>query len=571
MTELERLKAAGEAPEWMTNASYAMLQAGYLLAGETPRSAYRRAAIAAAKRHNRPEYWEPKFFNICWEGFFGPASPIVSNMGTSRGLPISCNASLVGDSLDSITDKASELAALSKYGAGVGLHLSQIRGAGAPISKGGVSGGVVPWIKIYESVVNAVSQGSTRRGSAAVYLPVDHSDIKDFIHLRDDTGDPSRRAQGIHTAVVISDKFMESLPVLQSSRELWIDLLETRARTGEPYIMFEDTVNAANPPMYKAHNLKVSGSNLCSEIVLHTDPEHTFVCCLSSLNLAKYEEWKDTDIVETAIYFLDAVISEYIEKASGIPFFAPAVNSAKKSRALGLGVLGWHTLLQSKMLPFDSFEAMMLNNKIFSQIHRQATEASRKLAQEYGEPEWCKGFGVRNTHLLAIAPTSSNSTISGEVSQGIEPINSNSFVKKTAKGNFFTNNIALAKVLDKYGKNEEKVWHDIAIHQGSVQHLSFLSDLEKEVFRTAFEINQFAIIKQAAQRQKYIDQAQSLNLFFAKDVDTQYMSDVHIEAWKSGVKTLYYVRSTKENAPVTEQTKQLTTTRSADECKACEG
>lgn len=570
MTELDKLKAANEAPYWMTEPSFQTLQAGYLLAGETPRGAYSRVSKSAAKYLNRPDM-ASRIFDVCWKNWLCLASPVLSNLGTERGLPISCNASLVDDSLDNITIKGSELAALSKYGAGVGLHLGRIRPAGAPISKGGTSGGVVPWIKIYETIVNAVSQGSTRRGSAAVYLPIEHKDAPDFIHLRDETGDPSKRAQGIHTAVVISDKFMSSLSVSQENRDTWIDLLETRARTGEPYIMFGDSVNQANPPMYKALGLGVTGSNLCSEITLHTDPDHTFVCCLSSLNLARWEEWKDTDLVETATYLLDAVISEYIHKASGIPFFEPAINSAKKSRALGIGVLGWHTLLQSKMLPFDSFDSMMLNGRIFSSIKKQAEEASRKLAQEYGEPEWCKGFGVRNTHLLAVAPTSSNSTISGGVSQGIEPINSNSFVKKTAKGNFFTNNELLAKVLDKHGKNDEKVWHDIAMKQGSVQHLSFLSDLEKEVFRTAFEINQFAIIKQAAQRQVFIDQAQSLNLFFANDVDTQYFSDVHVEAWKSGIKTLYYVRSTSGNSPVTPQTKALTISRSADECKACEG
>jgi ribonucleoside-diphosphate reductase alpha chain len=562
--KIDELKAVGEAPEWMNEESLKVLTGSYLTPGETPKQMYRRISVAAASFYTDSKHWEEKFFDAIWKNWLCPASPILSNLGTSRGLPISCNSISVADSVSSIFSKNTELAMLSKNGAGVGIYLGDIRGRGVPIQGNGRSEGIVPWCRIYDTTTASINQGSTRRGASAVYLPIEHTDIDEFMNIRRPTGDLNRRCLNLNHGVCITDDWMQSmLDGDQDKRLRWMELLKNRVETGEPYILFTDAVNRGNPECYKANNLTVKTSNICTEITLFTDPQHSFVCCLSSLNLVKWEEWKDTDLPQIAVRFLDAVIEEYILKSKDMPGLECSRASAIKGRAVGIGALGWHTLLQERMLPFDSFDAMMLNATIWRTIQKKADEETKAMALELGEPEWCKGFGRRNTHTLAIAPTVSNSTISGGYSPGIEPISANIYSLKSAKGTFIRKNGTLEKYLESVGLNTSEVWKSINENAGSVQHLD-IPDLQKEVFLTAREINQHAIIKQAAQRQKYIDQAQSVNLFFASNSEAKYIHDVHIAAWKSGMKSLYYLRT--EGV-----LRGDLASRSAEECKACEG
>lgn len=575
MDNLLELVAQGEAPEWSTEESIATLYRGYLLSDETPKGMYKRLSSTAARKLNRPDL-EDKFFNLFWNNWLCPSSPVCSNFGSTRGLPISCFGSNVDDDLSGIFEGFHETAMLSKHGGGMGKYWGHLRGRGAPIKGNGVSEGIVPWLKVEDSVISSVSQGGVRRGSSASYLPVDHLDIEEFINIRRQTGDESRKCRsiGFHHAVCIDDDFMRAVQEgSEEKRTLWSNILKTRWETGEPYLMFPDNANNQAPQIYKDRGFKIETSQLCNEIFLTNDKDHTFVCCLSSMNLARYNEWKDTDAVELAIYFLDAVMEEFIEKASSITGFEKSVRFAIKSRALGLGALGWHTLLQKQALPFDSFESMRLNNEVFRNIGTKARLASEKLAVEYGEPEWCKGYGVRNTHQMAIAPTLSNSIISGGVSEGIQPNISNIYAQKTAKGTFLRKNRILESLLESKGKNTVEVWNRINGDRGSVKNLNFLSKEEKELFLTAREINQFALVRQAGQRQKYIDQGQSLNLFFAspenQDTETskklaKYVHQVHMEAWELGLKGLYYL---KTESPL----KGDSVFHEDSECKSCEG
>lgn len=564
MSTLEELKAVGEAPEWMEVFGFKTLENGYLLKDETPKQMYRRLAKAAGSYYTDSKLWEEKFFNAMWKNWLCPASPICSNLGTTRGLPISCNSIHVADNLDSIFMKNHELAILSKNGAGVGIYFGDIRGRGLPIKGNGVSEGIVPWAKVFDTVTTSVSQGSTRRGASAIYLPIDHVDADEFMNIRRPVGDLNRRCLNINHGVCISDEWMESMiSGDKEKRKKWENLLLARVETGEPYIFFSDNVNKNNPECYTKNNLNVKTSNICSEITLYTDPEHSFVCCLSSLNLVRWEEWKDTDTVNVAVRFLDAVLSEYIDKTESIHGMEASRRSAIKGRAIGIGVLGWHTLLQEKGLPLDSFDTMQLNAQIFKCINKKAEEETAILAKELGEPEWCKGFNRRNTHLMAVAPTVSNSTISGGYSAGIEPLAANIFSQKSAKGTFIRKNATLEKLLESKGKNTPEIWKMINEQSGSVQHLSFLSPEEKEVFLTAREINQHVLVKLAVQRQRWVDQAQSVNLFFAANSSPKYIHEVHLNAWKNGLKTLYYLRS--EGV-----IKGDLASRSEDECKACE-
>jgi ribonucleoside-diphosphate reductase alpha chain len=562
---LEELKERGEAPEWMDEIGFKTLQGGYMLPDETPRMMYWRVANAAGDYYADRKKWSDKFFDAMWKNWLCPASPILSNMGTTRGLPISCNSIHVGDSVDSIFGKSHELAMLSKNGAGVGIYLGDIRGRGAAIRGNGYSEGIIPWAKVYDTTTVSVSQGSTRRGASATYLPIRHSDIEEFINMRRPIGDVNRRCLNLHHGICIDDQWMnEMLDGDQHKRLLWQEILKARVETGEPYLFFSDNVNRQNPDCYKSNGLDVKTSNICTEIFLYTDPKHSFVCCLSSLNLVRWEEWKDTDVVETAVRFLDAVLEEYIEKGKKIPGLEASVASAIKGRAIGIGVLGWHTILQRNMIPFDSFEAMMLNAQIFRTIKTKAEVETSILAHEKGEPEWCRGFKRRNTHLIAIAPTVSNSAISGGHSAGIEPIAANVFSLKGAKGTFIRKNEALLSLLGQLKQDTPEVWKSINEQSGSVQHLKFLTDEQKAVFLTAREINQYAIVKQAAQRQKWIDQGQSVNLFFGANSDPKYIHGVHVEAWKTGLKSLYYFRT--EGV-----IRGDLASRSKEECAACEG
>ncbi len=561
MTSLNK----NDIPSWMTEEGLLTLQRGYLLPGETVRGMFERVSRAASKYYKNSDYWYDKFFDAIWNNWLCLASPILANFGTNRGFPISCNSIHVGDSVDSIFSKNHELAILSKNGAGVGIYIGDVRGRGINIAGNGKSEGVIPWCKIYDVSTNAISQGSTRRGASALYLPIDHPDVDEFIDIRKATGDQNRRCHNIHHAVCITDQWMnEMINGDKDKRNIWQKILENRVSTGEPYLFFTDSVNEQNPETYKKNNLTVKTSNICSEITLYTDPEHTFVCCISSLNLFRFDEWKNTDLPEIAVRFLDAVLSEYIEKAKNVKGMENSVRSALKGRAIGIGVLGWHSLLQKKLIPFDSYDAMMLNAEVFRTIRNGAERETKVLAEELGEPEWCEGFNRRNTHLIAVAPTVSNSLISGGCSAGIEPWTANVFSQKSAKGTFIKKNNELKQFLETIGKDTQEIWSSINANGGSVQHLSFISKEIKEVFLTAREINQHAIVKQAAQRQRWIDQAQSVNLFFASNADPKYIHEVHLEAWKQKVKTLYYCRS--EGV-----LRGDLASRSKEECAACEG
>ena len=537
--------AGEDYPEYMDEISLATLSRGYLLEGETPKKAYWRVANAAAQRLEKPELAE-KFFNIIWKGWLGLASPVLSNMGTNRGLPISCYGIDTPDSIRGISLTNAELMRLSSYGGGVGIGISRIRERGTPIKGNGKSEGVVPWCKIYDSSIIATNQGSVRRGAASVNLNVNHPDIKEFLQIRRPKGDPNRQCLNLHQCVVIDDSFMRKIENRDpASVELWLEILKSRMETGEPYIMFEDNVNSNNPLSYKMNNLKVSMTNICSEITLFTDEEHSFICCLSSLNLAKWEEWKDTDTIELAIWFLDAVMQEFIDKTDGKESMIRTYNHARKGRALGLGVMGWHTFLQQKELPFNSIASTAYTHQIFSKIKMKSEEASRALALEYGEPLWCKGTGMRNTHLLAIAPTVSNSVITGGISAGIEPLPANIYVFNGARGTFIRKNKYLENLLENKGFNTEEIWGQIMEQNGSVQGLpdNILTPEEKELFLTFPEINQLELVRQAAIRQKYLDQTQSLNLSFSPTDSPKWINQVHMEAHKLGIKTLYYLRT----------------------------
>ena len=531
-------------PNFLDEVALSTISKGYLLPGETPKKAYRRVANAVAARLNRPDL-ENKFFKYIWNGWIGLASPVLSNTGTDRGLPISCFGIDTPDSIRGIGLTNAELMRLTSLGGGVGISLSRIRERGSSIKGNGKSEGIVPWAKIYDSTIIATNQGSVRRGAASVNLDINHLDIGEFLQIRRPKGDPNRQCLNLHQCVIVDDAFMKKLNDRdQESMELWLEILKARVETGEPYIMFKDNVNKDNPMAYLMNNLDVSMTNICSEITLHTDEEHSFICCLSSLNLAKYDEWKNTDVVETAIYFLDGVMQEFIDKTEGKEAMKRTYRHAVKGRALGLGVMGWHTFLQKKDLPFNSIASTAWTHTIFSQIKLKAESASRQLAQEYGEPLWCKGTGMRNTHLLAVAPTVSNSRIGG-CSAGIEPQPANVYTFNGAKGTFIVKNPELIKRLKKTGHDTEKVWDQILVDNGSVQNLSseILNEEDKEVFLTFSEINQLGLVQQAALRQKYIDQTQSLNLCFDPTDSPRWINQVHLEAWKLGIKTLYYLRT----------------------------
>ena len=552
-------------PDFFDDMALSTISKGYLLPGETPKKAYRRVAHAVAMRLNRPDL-ENKFFKYIWNGWIGLASPVLSNTGTDRGLPISCFGIDTPDSIRGIGLTNAELMRLTSYGGGVGISLSRIRGRGAEITGNGQSEGIVPWAKIYDSTIVATNQGSVRRGAASVNLDINHKDIKEFLQIRRPKGDPNRQCLNLHQCVVVDDAFMKRLQDRDSAAmSTWLEILKSRVETGEPYIMFKDNVNKDNPLAYRMNNLDVSMTNICSEITLHTDEEHSFICCLSSLNLAKYDEWKNTDVVEMATYFLDGVMEEFIVKTNGKESMERSHRSAKKGRALGLGVMGWHTFLQQKGLPFNSLASTAWTHTIFSDIRQKAEAASRQMALEYGEPLWCKGTGMRNTHVMAVAPTVSNSRINS-CSAGIEPQPANVYVFNGAKGTFIVRNPELEQLLNSKGKNLDKYWDQILVDNGSVANLpsDILTEEEKEIFLTFPEINQLALIQQAAVRQKYIDQTQSLNVAFDPTDSPRWINQVHMEAWKLGIKTLYYLRTDSV-------IKGDLGSRTSEDCLSCDG
>ena len=558
-------------PEWMDDIAVSMISKGYLLPDEDVFDAYKRVSKFAARRLRRKDL-QPFFYEAIVKNWLCLASPVLSNMGTERGMPISCFGIDVGDSIEGIADANSELMRLSSQGGGVGIGVSRIRGRGKPIRENGVSEGVVPWCKIYDSTILATNQGSVRRGAASVNLNIHHPDIEEFLGIRRPKGDVNRQCLNLHQCVVVDDVFMNKLEEKDpKALKLWGEILKTRLETGEPYIMFEDNVNNASPQAYKNNNLHVSMTNICTEIALYTDELHSFICCLSSLNLARWDEWKEykfengMTLPELSCWFLEGVLQEFIDRAKNIKFMENTVRSAIKGRAIGLGVLGWHTFLQSKGIPFVGIQANAYTRLMFEFIEKETLKASKAQAELYGEPEWCKGTGLRHTHHLAPAPTVSNAHISGGVSPSIEPIPANVYNLKTAKGVFIKRNKILEELLEKKGYNIDSVWEQILKDQGSVYGLPnyILSDEEKEVFLTFKEINQLEIVKQNGIRQKYVDQAISLNLCFDPNDTPKWISQVHKEAWKQGIKTLYYLR--------TESVLRGDNLQRLSECISCEG
>jgi ribonucleoside-diphosphate reductase alpha chain len=558
-------------PTWMDEIAVSMISKGYLLPDEDVFDAYKRVSKFAARRLRRKDL-QPFFYEAMVKNWLCLASPVLSNMGTERGMPISCFGIDVGDSIEGIADANSELMRLSSQGGGVGIGVSRIRGRGKTIKDNGVSEGVVPWCKIYDSTILATNQGSVRRGAASVNLNINHPDIEEFLQIRRPKGDVNRQCLNLHQCVVVDDEFMNKLENKDpKSLKIWGEILKTRLETGEPYIMFEDNINNANPEAYKKNNLKVSMTNICTEIALYTDELHSFICCLSSLNLARWEEWNEykfengMTLPELACWFLEGVLQEFIDRAKNIKFMENTVRSATKGRAIGVGVLGWHTFLQQKGLPFVGIQANSYTRMMFEFIEKEVLKASRAQAELYGEPEWCKGTGLRHTHHMAPAPTVSNAHISGGVSPSIEPIPANVYNLKTAKGVFIKRNKILEELLTKKGYNIDSVWDQILKDQGSVLGLPdyILTDEEKEVFLTFKEINQLEIVKQNGIRQQYVDQAISLNLTFDPNDTPKWISQVHKEAWKQGVKTLYYLR--------TESVLRGDNLQRLSDCVSCEG
>lgn len=553
-------KINGWDPNWIKGEDYPVwadtdvykktIAGGYLLYYESPKDAYMRVASTVAKRLYKPELTDT-FFEYIWNGWLCLASPVLSNTGTDRGLPISCFGIDVADSIQDIGTKNLEMMLLAKHGGGVGIGINQIRPAGAKITGNGTSDGVVPFCKIYDSTILATNQGSVRRGAASVNINIEHPDFEEWLEIREPKGDVNRQSLNLHQCAIVGDKFMRKLEQGDAvARDRWSKLLRKRKATGEPYVMFKGNVNKTNPQAYKTNGLKVHMTNICSEITLHTDETHSFVCCLSSLNLAKYEEWKDTNLIYDATWFLDGVMEEFIQRAKGLRGFDNAIRSATKGRALGLGVLGWHTYLQEKGLPFEGLLAQYETRKIFSQIKIESERASKALAEVYGEPLWCVGTGLRNTHLRAIAPTVSNSKLSGNVSSGIEPWAANVFTEQSAKGTFIRKNPTLVKLLKKHKLNTDEIWTKILADGGSVQNIDELNDIllnndipAKDVFKTFKEINQLELVNQAGIRQQYIDQSVSLNMAFPSEATPKWINKVHMDAWKKGIKTLYYMRT----------------------------
>ena len=524
---------------WFNEESEQMLNRGYLLKGETLEGAIDRITEAAAKRLYKPELKEA-FKEMIVKGWISFSSPVWANMGTQRGLPISCFNVHVPDSIEGITHKMGEVIMQTKIGGGTSGYFGELRHRGTAVTDNGKSSGAVSFMKLFDTAMDVVSQGGVRRGAFAAYLDIDHDDIEEFLQIRD-IGNP---IQNLFMGVCVPDYWMhEMIEGDTDKRRIWAKVLESRQQKGMPYIFFTDNVNRNKPQVYKDKGLTINASNLCSEIMLPSTADESFICCLSSMNLELYDEWKDTNAVKLAIYFLDAVLSEFIEKTEGNYYLSAARNFAIRHRALGLGVLGYHSYLQRNMIPFESMEAKMFNAKVFKQIQEQSLAASKELANIYGEPELLKGYGVRNATTMAIAPTTSSSAILGQTSPGIEPFASNYYKAGLAKGNFIRKNKYLAKLLEEKGLDTEDIWRDIMLNHGSVQHMTQLTQEEKDVFKTFKEISPLEIVTQAAQRQQYIDQAQSLNLNIPSSMPIKDVNKVIIDAWKLGVKTLYYQRS----------------------------
>jgi ribonucleoside-diphosphate reductase alpha chain len=556
--------------KWLTESSRKFLAGGYLEEGTSAEERIREIADGAEKNLGIKGFSD-KFYGYMEEGFYSLASPVWSNFGKKRGLPISCYGSNMADDIGDILFTQSEVGMMSKLGGGTSGYFGNLRSRGMPIKNNGYSSGAVHFMQLFESMVDVVSQGSVRRGRFAPYLPIEHPDANEFL----DIGTEGNPIQELTHGVTVTDDWMqEMIDGDKEKRALWAKVIQRRGELGYPYILFSDNANNNTVDVYKDHNLKIRASNLCSEIMLPTNEKWSFVCVLSSINLLHYDKWKDTDAVETLVYFLDAVISEFISKLEVYRdstehddqmmflFMKKSYDFTKENRAIGLGVLGWHSLLQSKMLPWEGRDAAKLNLQIFKEIKAKSYQASTELAEKFGAPKLMKDYGRRNSTLNAIAPTTSSAFILGQVSQGIEPTWSNCYVKDIAKIKTTIKNPFLEELLEQKGKNTKEVWLDIRNHDGSVQHLSFLSDDEKNVFKTFPEIDQMSVIDQAATRQTYIDQGQSLNIMVHPDTPVKEINQFYITAWKLGIKALYYQHSLNA-AQILNQKR--------NNCVACEG
>ena len=543
---------------WLNEDSRAFLSEGYLLEGVTAEERVREIAERAEELLDDDGFAD-KFYDYMSRGFYSLASPVWSNFGLDRGLPISCFGSYMEDNMESILYTQAEVGEMTKLGGGTSGYFGEIRPRGSPITNNGKSNGSYSFTELFDTIINVVSQGETRRGQFAGYIDVEHDDLDEWLNIKTE-GDP---VQDIYYGVIIGDDWFRAMvDGDEEKRETWAEIIETRINIGVPYIIFRDNMNDGKPQVYKDRGYEINGSNLCTEIALPATPDESFVCCLSSMNALHYDEWKDTDAVETLTRFLDAVMEEFIQEAEGTQFMERPVRFAKRHRAIGIGVLGWHSYLQSEMIPFDSMEAMEKNEAIFRTIKERSYEESRRLADEFGEPEVLEGYGRRNATTMSVAPTKSSSVILGQVSPSIEPLKSNYFVRDGAKLKSTQKNRFLEAILKERGRDEREIWDSIAQNDGSVQHLDCLTDEVKEVFKTFAEIPQMAIINQAAQRQKHIDQAQSLNVSIdPSEVSVKEINQLYIEAWKKGVKSLYYQHSVNAAQKFS---------RDILECKACE-
>lgn len=534
---------------------------GYTLEGQTPEERVRQIADFAEKILKRPGYSD-KLYDYVAKGWVSFSTPVWANFGLGRGLPISCFGSYLADDMSSIMYTHAENGMMSKYGGGTSGFFGALRARGTEIKNNGTSNGPVHFMQMFETLIHVVSQGKVRRGSFSPYLPVEHPDIMEFLEI----GTEGNPIQNMTHAVTAGDEWMKSMiDGDEDKRKVWAKVIQRRGEIGYPYILFTDNANNNKPEVYKDKDMRIVASNLCSEIMLPSDENNSFVCCLSSMNLLHYDEWKDTDFVETMVALLDAVMTDFCDRLEALRdsdkrqdkqaflFMERAYNFAKNHRALGLGVLGWHSYLQSKRIPFESAEAIKLNEEIWQNLKAKGDEASKELAKEFGEPELLKGYGRRNTTIFAIAPTTSSAFILGQVSQSIEPVWSNAYVKDVAKLKVTIKNPFLEELLEEKGKNTKEVWASIRDHDGSVQHLDFLDEKDKEVFRTFPELDQAIVIDQAATRQKYIDQGQSLNIMVPPNVSAKDINQLYLTAWKKGVKALYYQHSMNAAQALTRQ------------------
>ena len=553
--ERKHLQSIGALPEFMTTPSWQLFKAKYLHEATGLRDTFQRIAKTLSRHMPPSAEWETKFFNVLWSGHLAASTPIASNTGTNKGLPVSCSGQYVGDSIESFYDNRKEAALLTKNGFGTSAYMGDIRARGEAISSGGTASGVLPEFNAFVQVMRDVAQGTSRRGAWAGYIEITHGDFFELADKIQHAGDD------LNVGWIITDDFIARLGRGDTDAlDRYQRALKVKALTGKGYFYFVDKINRANPVSYKVHDLTCKASNLCTEIMLHSDEEETYTCVLSSMNLSKWEEWKDTDAVFNSIVFLDCVASEFIELASNISGLEKSVKGTKRGRPLGLGTLGFHTLLQQMSIPFESQEARDINKEIFSYIRKEAERATAYLAETLGEPKYCRGLGRRNTHLLAVAPNTSSALLCGGVSQGIEPIVANVYNQPSAAGEIYrVNPVFLALAKSRVGWDDALV-KSIIKNNGSVQHLDWLTEHEKQVFKTAYELDQLSLITLASERQPEIDQGQSLNLFFDADEKEEVISNVHkVAMLDENIKALYYMR-TKAGVQA-----------SSGECLSCEG